>query len=109
MLHRAVVIDQLAQNPAGVLAGQNRQIDRRLGMAGPLQDPARPGPEGKNMAGLDQLLRTARPGSARMRMDSWCPVVGADARRDALGGVHADGEVRAVAFAVARHHRATSP
>ena len=33
-----------------------------------------------------------------------CPVVGADARRDSLGGIHRDREVRPVGFPIDGYH-----
>ena len=42
--------------PAGRQAGQAGQVDRRLGVAGPLQHAALPGPQHMEVAGAGQVL-----------------------------------------------------
>ena len=92
--------------PAGGKPGQRGQVDRRLGVTRALQHAARPGPQRKNMPGLHQLF------GPRLRVgedaDRLRAVLGADARRDPLRGVDADGEIRAVRLAVLAHHRPES-
>ena len=75
-----VVVHEFAEDPAGMLSGQDGQIHRRLGMTRPLQHAARAGAEGKHMARLDELLRGASCASASIRIvrvRSWAlmPVV----------------------------------
>ena len=64
----AVVVHQLAQDAARVEAGQDRQVDRGLGVPGALQDAARPGPQGKHVARAHQVARAWTSGSPRMRI-----------------------------------------
>ncbi len=85
-------------------AGQDREVDRRLGVARALEHAARTGAQRKDVAGLHQLLRP------RLRVGEYADglgaVVGADARRDSFGRIDAHRKVRAMHLAIAGDHRA---
>ena len=100
--HRAVVVHDFADHADGALAGQVHQVHGGFGMAGALQDAAGPRAQRKHVAGLDQVLRHRR----RRGHDVNRPraVAGADARRDAVRGVHAHLKIGPEAFAVVVHH-----
>jgi len=102
-LHRAVVVDQLAQHACGRQAGERHQIDGRLRVAGALQHAARTGAQREDVAGLHQLLRVGI--GIGQNLDRAGAVVGADARGNPLRGIDGDREIGAVALAVARDHR----
>ncbi len=102
-LHRAVVIDQFADDAAGLEPGQHGEIYSRLGVAGALQHAARAGAQREHVAGLHQLVGAGIGIGEYLDRDG--AIIGADAGRDALGGVHRDGEIGALDLAVARHHR----
>ena len=55
--HRAVVVQNLAEHADGPATGESGQIHGGLGVAGALQNSARPGAERKNVAGLYQIFR----------------------------------------------------
>ena len=58
---QAVLGDHLAQHAGGGQPGHAGQVDGRLGVAGPLQDPAVAGPQHVEVAGAGQVVG---PGAA---------------------------------------------
>ena len=61
-----VLGDDLAQQPGRIAPGHAGEVERRLGVAGPLQDPARPVPEGKTWPG-----RARSAGLVSSLMSAW--------------------------------------
>ena len=85
-----VLADHLAQHPGRGQAGRPGQVDGGLGVAGPLQHPARPVAEGEDVPGPVQV---GRPGvRVDQGLDGGRPVGGRDAGRGAVAVVHADRE-----------------
>ena len=102
-LDRAVVVDQLADHSGGRQTSEDREVHGGLGVAGALQHTPVAGTEREDVTRLDELLRPRRivgedPDRAR-------PIIGADSRGNALGGVDADREIRALGLSVPGHHR----
>lgn len=101
--HGAILVENFAEHAGGGQAGEDGEVDGRLGVAGALQDAARSGAEGKDVARLDQLV------GGRVRVaddaDGGAAVSGTDAGGDSLGGIDGDGEIGAVAFPVIGDHR----
>ena len=84
-------------------AGQSRQVDRGLGVAGPGQHTALLGSQRQHVAGLDELERLGRgvgehPAGARA-------IGGRDAGGDAVAGVDGDRVRRAHALTIVRRHQ----
>ena len=100
--HRAVLVEDLADDRRGPQASQGGEVDRRLRVPGALQHAAGTGAERENVAGLDKFVR---PG-VRMGQqgDRARAVEGADARRDPLGRVDRHREGGAHGLAVLLHH-----
>ena len=101
----AVVVHDLGQHPGRIETGQMGQVDRRLGVAGPLEHPAGLVPKRIDVSGSGQVVGAACPGSIRTWM-----VRAAIGRRDAgsgpLSGIDAHGEGGAADVgAVEDHHR----
>ena len=90
--HRAVVVHDLADHAGRVQAGQPREVDRRLGLAGALEHAAGLGLEREDVAGLDEVARR------RLRVDRDLDraraVGGRDAGGDAVARLDRDGERR---------------
>ena len=100
--HGAVLVEDLADHAARVQAGERGQVDRGFGVASALEHAAGAGHEREDVARLDELFRLGV--GVREDRDGLRAVVGADARRDAFGGVDRDGEGGALRFAVLRDH-----
>ena len=83
--HGAVGVHDLADHTGGLKAGQARQVNGGLGLAGALEYAERPGPEREHVAGLDEVTGT-RIGVDR-HLDRVCSVGGGDAGGDALAGL----------------------
>ncbi len=58
--HRPVVVHDLADDTRGVQARESRQVDRRLGLARPLEDAAGARPQREDVAALDQVVGCGR-------------------------------------------------
>ena len=101
--HRSVVLQDLAQDSGGRMAGEPRQITARLGVAGAHEHPALLGDQRKDMSGMHDVGRL-RVGSAR-DPDRVRAVRRGDARGHAMRGLDRYGEVRAVHRAVDSRHR----
>ena len=90
--------------PGRVQAGEPREVDRRLGLADPLEHAARLRAQREDVAGLDEVARL------RVRrdrdLDRVAAIGGRDAGRDALARLDRDGEGRAERRLVALGHRA---
>ena len=83
--HRPVVVHDLADDAAGLEAGEPGEIDGRFGLAGALEDAAGAGAERLDMAALDEVVRAGRlVDSAEDRVRA---VGSRDAGRDPLPGV----------------------
>ena len=95
----------ISQITAGrVQAGEAREVDAGLGLAGALEHAAGARHEREHVAGLHEVLR---PGLGVDRhLDRVGAVGGGDAGRDALARLDRDGERRLQArLVVARHRR----
>ena len=102
--HRPVVVHDLADDAGRVEPGEPREVDRRLGLPGALQDAAGARPEREDMAGLDEVVGAlasgrSRPGSCARGRAAEIPVV------DALARLDRDGEGGAERRLVALGHR----
>lgn len=100
--HRAVVIEDFAEHADGAQAREAHEVNGRLGVAGALEDAAGFGAERENMPRLHEIIRHG--GGRRHDLDRPGAVGGADAGADALGGIHADLKIGAMAFAILLHH-----
>jgi len=82
--HFAVVAHDFADHPGGLEAGESREVDGRLGLAGADQDASLAGAEGKDVARTDEIVGggAGRDGSA----DGVSTVGSGDAGSDALAG-----------------------
>lgn len=100
--HGAVVVHDLADDAGGLEAGEPRQIDRALGLAGAHQRPAALGTQREDVARGDQILGAGV--LAHRGEDGVRAVGGRDAGGDALGGLdrHREGGAE-LAAVVARH------
>ena len=78
------------------------QINRGLRVPGPLQNAPRLGPQGKDVPRLRQVFGNRR--RAGHDLDGQRAVGGADAGRDAPGGIHAHLKIRAKILRVMHHH-----
>ena len=91
--HRAVVLHDLADDAGGDQAGEPREVDRGLGLAGALEHAAATGAKREDVARLDEVARSRR------RVDRDLDRVGAivcrDSRRHAFARLDRDGEGRA--------------
>ena len=88
--HRAVLVQDFADDAAGVQAGEGREVDRGFGVASALEHATRSGEERKDVAGLhERFWLGLRVGEDRDGLGS---VVGGDAGRDPFGGVDGHGE-----------------
>ena len=90
--HRAVVVHDLADHAGRGQAGEPREVDRRLGLAGALEHAAGLGLEREDVAGLDEVARPR--GGVDRDLDRARAVGGGDAGGDALAGLDRDGERR---------------
>ena len=101
--HRPVVAHDLADDRARVEAGEARDVDRRLGMAGADEDSAGLGHQREDVSRGDELVRPMcridRNG------DRASAVGGADSRRNALLCLDRDREGGLVAASVVVDHR----
>ena len=77
--HGAVVVHDLADDSARRQAGEAGQVDRRLGLAGPLEHAAGAALEREDMPGLHEVVRAA------LGVDRDLDRVRAVVRRDAGG------------------------
>ncbi len=106
--HRAVVVQHLDDHRRRLEAGEPREVAAGLGVARARQHAARPRHQRKHVAGLAQVLgpRVGRDrGAHRARA-----VLRRDAGGDALRGLDAHGEVRAVpVLGLAHHQRQPQP
>ena len=100
---RLVLGDDLAQHAGRVEAGQAGQVDRGLGVAGPLEHAAL----AVARAGRCDRAGPGRRGGSRVDEggDGGGPVGGRDAGGGAVAVVDGHGERGAVALGVGRHHR----
>ena len=88
--HRAVVIDQFAEDADGIELGETAQVDGGLGMAGAHQDAAVPGDQREDVAGAHEVLGAdigIEDGAHRV-----AALLGGDAGGQALAVVDGDGE-----------------
>ena len=101
--HRAVIVHDLADDRCRLEARKRRHIATRLGVAGSYQYAPLLGPQRKHMAGLNQVGGTclARNG----RLNGARPVGRRNAGAHPFGCLDRDGELGAVAGAVAGHHQ----
>ena len=102
--HRAVVAHDLADHAGRVEAGEPREIDGGLGLAGALQHAARPRPERLDVARLDEVVAVL--GRVDRYVDRARAVVRRDAGRDALTRLDRVHEGRAERCLVVLGHRA---
>ena len=100
--HGAVVFHDFADDAAGVQACQTRQVHAGLGLARAGQDAPGAGPEGKHMAGLDEVLGPGFRGDEGLNGAG--TILGADARGGAFPGFdgHAEGGLEGAG--VVPHH-----
>jgi hypothetical protein len=83
--HRTVLVEDLADDAAGVQAREGGEVDRGFGMAGALEHAAGAGEQREDVAGLHERFRLGlRVGEDR---DGLRAVVGGDAGGDPFGGV----------------------
>ena len=101
--HGAVLAHDLADHAGGIEAGEARDVDRRLGMAGADQHAARPRDQREDVAGRDDRVRAL--GGVDRDRDGARAVGGADAGGDPLARLDRDGEGGLVAAAVGAAHR----
>ena len=89
--HRAVLLEDFADDSGRIKSGQAGQVHGGLRMSGPLKNPSRFGLQWEHMPWLDEI----RWQRAFLREDAnrRRAVFGADAGADARGRVHRDGEV----------------
>ena len=98
-----LVVDDLAQQPGRVQAGQLAEVDGGLGVAGPLEHAALAGHQRVDVAGAGQV---AGPGGrVAQRLHGGAAVVGGDAGGGAVAEVDGDEERGALALGVLHHHR----
>ena len=90
--HGAVLADNLAADAGGLEAGEAREVDGRLGVAGAAEHAAGLRPQGEGVAGRHEVGRRRR--IVHQELDGFGAVGGGDAGGDAgVGGaVHAQGE-----------------
>ena len=101
--HRAVLVLDLADHAGRVEPGEARQVDRRLGVSGALQDAARLRLQRAHVTGLDDVLRALRRVDRnlhRVRL-----VVHADPGRDPLARFDRDREGSLVRALVPGRHQ----
>ena len=101
--HRAVVIDHLAQGAGRVQSGEGGEVDSRLGMARPLEDPAGDGAQRHHVPRSGEV-RCLRFGVAQSP-DGDRPVGSGDAGGDDIARIHGDGVRGALAILVDHRHR----
>jgi hypothetical protein len=101
--HGAVFLHDLADHPGRLQAGDARQIDRGLGLAGGPHHPPRPGAPRKDVPGPRQVVRLGE------RVDEALDGLGAVEGRNAGGGVFLGvdryGERRLEMGGVVAHHQ----
>lgn len=101
--HAAAVVDDLAEHPGRAAPGEQRQIQRRLGVPGALQHPTGPGAQREDMAGTGEVVRFgSRVGQG---VEGRRAIGGGDAGAGAVAVVDADGEGGLVRFAVGLDHQ----
>ena len=100
--HRPVGLHDLADHARRAHAGEPREIDRGLGLAGALEHAAGARAQREDVTGLDDV---ARAGGRRARhLDGVRAILRRDARLDALAGLDRDRERRLVGRLVVLHH-----
>ena len=100
--HRAILVEDLADDTARVQAGEGGEVDRGFGVAGALEDATRAGEQREDVAGLHECFGLGlRVGEDR---DGLRAVVGRDAGGNPFGGVDGHREGGALRLAVLRHH-----
>ena len=92
----------LGADPGRMQAGQPGQVHRGLGLAGAGQHPAGFGPQGEDMAGLDEIRRLGAGGD--QGLDGAGAVVGGDPGGGAFPGLHAHAEGGLERAGVVQHH-----
>ena len=100
--HRAVLVEDFADDGGGIEARQAGQIDGGLRVTCAPQDATRFALQREDMTGLHKICSRANPGCKHLNRQ--CAVVGADARGDAPGGVDGYREIRLMHFAVVGDH-----
>ncbi len=88
--------------PDGSCAREMHEVHGRLGVAGAPEHAAGLGAQRKNVARLHQVIRHG--GRRGHDANGFRAVGGADAAADAVGGIHADLEIRAKTLAVLLNH-----
>ncbi len=102
-LHLDSVLDQLADDGSGSLAGKQAKVHGGLGVAPPLAHATGPGPQGEHVSRPPDAVRPR--GGVGQRAAGERAVVGADARRHGrVGAVDRDGVGGAAKVFVVRHH-----
>ena len=100
--HRPVGLHDLADHACRPHAGEPREVDGGLGLAGALEHAARAGAQREDVTGLDDV---ARAGGRRARhLDGVGAILGRDAGLDALAGLDRDRERGLVRRLVVLHH-----
>ena len=100
--HRAVLTEDFADDGGRLESGQGREVDGGLGVAGALKHAARPRAKREDVARLHEFVGLG--GGIGQQRDGAGAVEGADAGRDALGGVDGHGEGRAERLTVLLDH-----
>ena len=100
--HGPVVVHDLAQDTDRLTVGQGAEVHRGLGVAGPLEHAAGPGPQRKDVARPGELGPLA--GVVGQRNHRGRSIRGRDSRRGALDEVDRHGEGGSHRLGVVHHH-----
>ena len=97
-----VLRHDLAQQSRGVTACEAGEVNRRLGVAGPLQDTAGPVPQRQDVSWSGEVVRLGV--RADECLDGGRPIAGGDAGRGAVAVVDGHRERGALGLGVLRDH-----
>ena len=101
--HRAVVVHHFGEHARGAESRQPGQVDRGLGVAGPLEHPTLAIAQREDVTGSGEVVGTGLRIDERLHRGR--TVGSRDAGRGSEAGVDRHGERGAVLFGVVRHHQ----